>query len=91
MRIRDLSVTILPVAKLKPYARNPRAHSHKQLRQIAASIKAFGWTNPILVDGERVVIAGYGRLRAAMLLGIAQVPTICINDDGGPETGLRPR
>ena len=72
--------TILPVAKLKPSARNPRTHSQKQIRQIAASIIAFGWTNPILVDGEGVVIAGHGRLRAAMLLGVAQVPTICIKD-----------
>ena len=80
MRIRDLKVSNVPVSTLKPYAGNPRTHSKKQIRQIAASIRAFGWTNPILIDGDRVVIAGHGRLKASMLLGIAQVPTICIND-----------
>jgi hypothetical protein len=65
---------------LRPRSRNARTHSKKQLRQIAESIKAFGWTNPILIDGDRVVIAGHGRLEAAISLGIAQVPTICIND-----------
>ena len=80
MRIRDLKVLTVPVSALKPYARNPRTHSKKQLRQIAASIRAFGWTNPILIDGDRVVIAGHGRLKAAMSLGIDRVPTICISD-----------
>jgi hypothetical protein len=52
-----------------------RAHAlKKQLRQIGDSIKAFGWTNPILIDGDRVVIAGHGRLEAAISLGIVQVP-----------------
>jgi ParB-like chromosome segregation protein Spo0J len=55
-------------------------HSKKQLRQIGDSIKAFGWTNPIIIDGDRVMIAGHGRLEAAISLGIVQVPTICIND-----------
>src|SRR6476661_10848292 len=80
MRIRDLKVLTTPVSVLKPYARNPRTHSKKQLRQIAASISAFGWTNPILIDGDGVVIAGHGRLKAAMSLGIDRVPTICISD-----------
>jgi DNA modification methylase len=80
MHIRDLKVSNVPVSALKPYAGNPRTHSKRQLRQIAASIRAFGWTNPILVDGDRFVIAGHGRLKASMLLGIPEVPTICIND-----------
>jgi ParB-like chromosome segregation protein Spo0J len=80
MRIRDLTIEMLPSSALKPSARNPHTHSKKQLRQIATSIRTFGWTNPILTDGDRVVIAGWGRLQAAMSLGIAQVPTICIND-----------
>ena len=66
------------VAALKPSARNPRTHTEKQIRQIAASIEAFGWTNPILVDTEGGVIAGHGRLEAAKRLGIAHVPTICL-------------
>ena len=64
------------VAELVPYARNARTHSDAQVAQIAASIREFGFTNPILVDGERGVIAGHGRLLAARKLGMAEVPTI---------------
>src|ERR1700730_18173146 len=80
MRIRDLKVSNVPVSALKPYARNPRTHSKKQIRQIATSIRLFGWTNPILIDAAGVVIAGHGRREAAMSLGIDRVPTICIDD-----------
>jgi DNA modification methylase len=61
---------------LIPYARNARTHSDEQIAQIAASIVEFGWTNPILVDGERGVIAGHGRLMAARKLGLKEVPVI---------------
>ncbi|MGG5819117.1 ParB N-terminal domain-containing protein [Falsiroseomonas sp. HW251] len=64
------------VAELIPYARNARTHSDAQVAQIAASIREFGFTNPILVDGERGVIAGHGRLMAARKLGLTEVPTI---------------
>jgi DNA modification methylase len=64
------------VAELVPYARNARTHSEAQVAQIAASIREFGFTNPILVDGNRGVIAGHGRLLAARKLGLAEVPTI---------------
>ena len=64
------------VADLVPYARNARTHSDTQVAQIAASIREFGFTNPILVDGERGVIAGHGRLLAARKLGMAEVPTL---------------
>ena len=64
------------VAELVPYARNARTHSEAQVAQIAASIREFGFTNPVLVDGERGVIAGHGRLLAARKLGLAEVPTI---------------
>ena len=80
MRIRDLTIEMLPTSTLKPRPRNARTHSKRQLRQIAESIRAFGWTNPILIDGDQVVIAGHGRLEAAVSLGIAEIPTICIND-----------
>src|SRR6186997_1406936 len=65
-----------PVSALIPYARNPRTHSEAQVAQIAASIREFGFTNPIVVDGERGVIAGHGRLLAARKLGMSDVPTI---------------
>lgn len=66
----------LPVATLKEYGQNSRTHSTLQVGQIAESIKAFGWTNPLLVDEARVLIAGHGRLAAAKLLGLDEVPCI---------------
>src|SRR4051812_8975522 len=70
------SYNIAPVAELIPYARNARTHSAAQVAQLAASIREFGFTNPILVDGERGVIAGHGRLLAARKLGLTEMPTI---------------
>jgi hypothetical protein len=64
------------VDELVPHARNARTHSEAQVARIAASIREFGWTNPILVDGGRGVIAGHGRLLAARKLGMAEVPVI---------------
>jgi len=58
--------------------RNPRTHSPAQIEQIARSITAFGWTNPLLVDEAGVIIAGHGRLEAARKLGMAEVPTITL-------------
>jgi len=65
-----------PVDQLIPYVNNSRKHSDEQVAQIAASIKEFGWTNPILVDGEKGIIAGHGRLMAARKLGMEEVPVI---------------
>jgi DNA modification methylase len=78
--LRGLKIEILPLASLKPYAKNPRTHSAKQIRQIADIIRLFGFTNPILIDDDGGVIAGHGRIRAAELLGIAQLPTIRLAD-----------
>ena len=64
------------VKDLKPYANNPRTHSPKQIRQIADSIRRFGWTNPVLIDGSDGVIAGHGRLEAAKFLDMSVVPTL---------------
>lgn len=64
------------VKDLIPYAKNSRTHSDAQVAQIAASIKEFGWTNPILVDGDNGIIAGHGRLMAARKLGHEKVPVI---------------
>lgn len=64
------------VDQLIPYARNSRTHSKDQVAQIAASIREFGWTNPILVDGDGTIIAGHGRVMAARKLGETQVPCI---------------
>ena len=78
MNARQLDYT--PVADLKPRARNPRTHSKAQIRQIAASIERFGFTNPVLVDGAGGIVAGHGRVEAAKLLGLPTVPTIRLED-----------
>jgi len=71
-----MKIETIKIEKLIPYARNARTHSDAQVAQIAASIKEFGWTNPILVDGEKGIIAGHGRLAAARLLGMTEIPVI---------------
>jgi ParB-like chromosome segregation protein Spo0J len=73
-----MTTTIEPmaVARLRPSVCNARTHSKKQIRQIASSIARFGFTNPILIDGDDRVIAGHGRLEAAKLLGLQHVPTL---------------
>lgn len=71
-----LQITYKPTADLIPYARNSRTHDEAQVAQIAASIKEFGWTNPILLDGSNGIIAGHGRVLAAQKLGETEVPTI---------------
>ena len=71
-----LNIEYRPLAALIPYCRNPRTHSEAQVAQIAASIVEFGWTNPLLVDGDQGLIAGHGRLAAARKLGLAEVPVI---------------
>ena len=65
-------------AELVPSHRNARTHSKKQIRQIADSIREFGFINPIVVDRHRRVVAGHGRLEAARLLGLTEVPTISV-------------
>lgn len=75
-----IQITEKLVSELIPYANNSRTHSDEQVAQIAASIKEFGWTNPILVDGENSIIAGHGRLMAARKLGYEKVPTIQLKD-----------
>jgi DNA modification methylase len=73
-----LAVVYKDVHNLKPYPRNARTHTIQQIRQIAESIKAFGFTNPVLIDKSGTIIAGHGRFRAAKLLGMKQIPTICL-------------
>ncbi len=71
-----LSVTYRAVDHLRLDPRNPRSHSRRQVRQIANSIKAFGFNVPVLIDGDLKVIAGHGRLLACRELGWTEVPTI---------------
>ena len=76
--VDDIQVEWLDVAEVTPYARNSRTHSDEQVAQVAASIKEFGWTNPILIDESGTIIAGHGRLMAAQRLGADKVPTIML-------------
>jgi len=68
------------IEDLIPYVKNSRTHSEDQIAQIAASIKEFGWTNPVLIDGDNGIIAGHGRVMAARKLKYKQVPTIELKD-----------
>ena len=72
-------IELWPVDRLKPYERNARTHSAEQIAKIAASITEFGFTNPILVDSADGIIAGHGRLEAAKLLGLDDVPVIVLD------------
>ena len=74
--LNTLNVEYRKVEALIPYARNPRTHTDEQVAKIAASIVEYGWTNPVLVDGDNGIIAGHGRLAAARKLGLDQVPVI---------------
>ena len=74
----SLSIDYVPTTDLLPYAMNSRTHSDEQVAQIAASIKEFGFTNPILIDDAAGIIAGHGRLMAAKRLNLNEVPTITL-------------
>jgi DNA modification methylase len=74
--LSEQKIELCPLSRLKPYKNNARTHSKKQIRQIASSIKRFGFTNPMLIDDAGEIIAGHGRVEAAKLLGLAAVPTI---------------
>jgi len=75
--VASLRVSYKDPAQLKPSDRNPRTHTPKQIRHIAASIKEFGFINPVLIDGSGGIIAGHGRVEAAKLLGMGDIPTVC--------------
>lgn len=82
-----LKIAYKDIELLIPYARNSRTHSDAQVAQIAASIKEFGWRNPVLIDGENGIIAGHGRVLAARKLGMKEIPTI----DGSDMTETQKR
>lgn len=77
-KISGLAINYRPNSQLTPHPQNSRTHTRKQIEAVARSIKTYGWTNPILTDEEGNVIAGHARLEAARLLGIDEVPTICL-------------
>ena len=75
---QNLEVAYIATTDVIPYANNPRTHSEQQVAQVAASIKEFGFNNPILIDEHNGIIAGHGRLAAAQKLGMDLVPTITL-------------
>ena len=88
--LHRLAVTYRATGSLKPDPRNARTHSKRQLQQIVASIRQFGFTNPVLIDPEGVLIAGHGRLLAAKSIGMAEVPTIeLVGLNDAQKTALR--
>jgi ParB-like chromosome segregation protein Spo0J len=76
----SLNITYQTPAALQPRATNPRTHSKKQIRQIANSIERFGFNNPVLIDRAGGIVAGHGRVEAAKLIGLENVPTIRLED-----------
>jgi DNA modification methylase len=74
-----LKIVYKDPAQLKPRASNPRTHTRKQVKQVAASIKEFGFINPILIDGSNGIIAGHARAEAAKLIGMGDVPTVRVD------------
>jgi DNA modification methylase len=75
----NAQITHRAISSLRPYARNARTHSKKQVKQIAASIERFGFTNPVLISDDGEIIAGHGRVEAAKLLKWTSVPTIALS------------
>jgi DNA modification methylase len=70
-----MQIEFMRVRELRPYANNARTHSRKQIKQIARSIEKFGFCNPVLIDDNKQIIAGHGRVEAAELLGLEAIPT----------------
>jgi ParB-like chromosome segregation protein Spo0J len=76
----ELLIEYLNVCELRAQPRNARTHTKRQIRQIAGSIEAFGFTNPILIDDDKTILAGHGRIEAAKNLGMARVPCVRLSD-----------
>ena len=78
--LTDLQIAYLPPERLRPSPNNARTHSKKQLKQIARSIERFGFVNPVLISDDFEIIAGHGRVEAAKILGLRQVPTVRLSN-----------
>ena len=79
LSVNELNIEYKNLSELTPYTNNSRTHSDDQISQITASIKEFGFTNPILIDEKGVVIAGHGRIEGATRAGLREVPTITLS------------
>lgn len=79
-KTNDIEVEIWPLTDIHPYEKNAKKHPQKQIDSLVSSMKAFGFTNPIIVDSKGVIISGHGRRLAAIQLGLSKVPVICRRD-----------
>jgi ParB-like chromosome segregation protein Spo0J len=78
-QIKNHKVEVRPINDLMPYVRNSRTHEEWQINQIAASIKEFGFTNPVLIDEQGTIIAGHARVLASMKLNLEEVPCVVLS------------
>ena len=78
--VGELHVTYRKIESLTPFANNARVHSRSQIRKLRDSIQAFGFVNPVLINTAGTIVAGHGRVQAAKLLGMTEVPTICLEN-----------
>ena len=76
---KEFFMKTVKISSLTPYTSNARTHSAKQIRQLARSIKQFGFLNPVLIDKEGTILAGHGRVEAAKLAGLTEVPVVQIS------------
>lgn len=74
-----MEVKQIKISEIKPYPKNAKKHPKKQIEQVAASMQEFGFNQPLVVDKNGVLIVGHGRLEAANLLGLKEVPTITVD------------
>ena len=76
----EMEIISLPLAELQPYAKNAKKHSERQINNVALSIQKFGWKQPIVIDGNKVIIIGHCRYEAARKLGLERVPCVSAED-----------
>lgn len=75
-----MNITYKKISELKPYKNNAKKHPKEQVERIAESIRQFGFTQPVLVDKDNIVVAGHGRILGARKVGLKEVPTVCMED-----------
>lgn len=78
--MQKLNIVYRQIKDLKPYKKNAKKHNKEQVGQIANSIKKFGFTQPVIVDKNNIVVAGHGRILGAKKAGLKSVPTVCLED-----------
>lgn len=78
--MQELNIKYMNIRDLKPYKKNAKKHSKEQVEQIANSIKEFGFTQPVIIDKNKEVVAGHGRILGAKKAGLKQVPTVCLEE-----------